>query len=284
MPDSSGQSPSPQPRNRDDLLLARLEVVTANLDKLDAKIERVESKQVAKEPQNWWTLAAQILALPALIITMYMQINQGGESKQAAVLTQAQVAKTQAEELKTRAELQELLEKLSRSKETDARVYKQQLDRLLPQIDAALTTLTKLNVTSGAKATQDVLARYLLIWVFLTAIGITFSIIGFFWNSLFVVATTTLQALRPDYDAPEAARRRFRRIEKFQRFLPVLIPLPGIAHIAVDITIFGAVLIPLFDLLAKEMGSPITFGSILSNLWRLRFGDAIEALRRVVFP
>jgi len=80
---------------RDELVLAKLETLTAKLERLETR-----AQSPSKEPQSWWVIAAQLLALPALIVTMYFQLSQSGAQRETADLSRAQTLKTQTEELK----------------------------------------------------------------------------------------------------------------------------------------------------------------------------------------
>lgn len=257
----------------DPLLLAKLDLLTAKVDKLDAKPE-------SPKERSWITVAVQALALPALVATMYLQVSQGGESRSSSELSHAETAKVRTEELKTRAELQIVLDQLESKRAASVEAYEAQLEKSLPAIDATLQRLDSLNQAAQKRLTQDNVAKYLLVWVFLRALGIFFHTLNLFWGSSLAMLSTAIFHKGSD----RYRRRRERRRKIFQYLLPVLSPLPSVLALAVDVTLFGAILLPLFDEVAAQMGSSVRFSPILRDLVAFRFGPAVDQIRGALFP
>lgn len=265
-----------------DVRSERLVSVEAALDRLErrteAGLERVEKSTAGKEEETWWSLATKFLGLPALIVLMYLQLSQGREASESAEVRRAEAAKLQTEELKTRAEVQMLLDSLTAKRAASLGAYQQQLDRTLPQLSKSLERLDQLNTGVTQRVGRDDLSRYLVLWVFLQALGVFFTIAHTFWGALVSMTTSALFSWRSHSERAERLRRVVSVVQ------PALYPLPNVLHVAVDVTLFGAVLIPLFNQLASSLGSQISFQSIVQRLSRLDFAGAIELIHAVVFP
>lgn len=260
----------------------QLSTVTLAVDRLerrtDSSIEKLDKLAANDKPkETWWGVATKVLGVPALVVLMYMQLSQGKEATDTAALKRAEIAKVNTEEIKTRAELQTTLDELTAKRAVGTEEYQRQLSRTLPELTASLDRLQQLNVAAVPTVRQDNLTRYLLVWVFLIAVGVLFSIINSVWSPLVSIASSTMYAIN---------RGGSKRAERVRRLVPVLQPLlypiPSLLHILIDVALFTAVLIPLFNQLAASVGSPVTFEQIVRSLARFDFTRAVELLRSVV--
>jgi len=105
---------------------SKLGLIEAKLDVLLARVEKAEiaSKIPTKDSQPWWTVAAQILGIPVAVTLILLQWSQTQKAPHDIEKTTAETAKLQTEELKARAELQQILEKLASEKSKGCRSTK----------------------------------------------------------------------------------------------------------------------------------------------------------------
>lgn len=261
----------------------RLGAIEIALERLDRHVEANTTKVEAvaaetKADTSWTSVAIKWLGVPAIVMVMYLQMHQGREASASVDLKRAETAKTAVDELKTRAEIQQMLQDLEKKRTQNLVAYEDELRKTLPHLTQSLQKLQQLDAAAATTGRQRDLSRYMLIWIFLTALGLVFNILHTLWSPLVSAASGAWHS-RQWSDSPR--ERRLRAV--FNVLQPLLYPLPSIIHIAVEVSLFGAILIPLFNELAAQMGSPVTFGAIAKELSHLQFADAIQLVRGVVF-
>ncbi|HEV2802293.1 MAG TPA: hypothetical protein VGW12_17610 [Pyrinomonadaceae bacterium] len=258
-----------------------LEPLSTKLDLLSLKLEKLEVTAgiPAKEKQSWWSVATQFLGLPALIILMILQLSQTKQTTYDTDKSVAEAAKIRTEELKTRAELQELLDKLAEKKAIGLATYQQQLNETLPKLEQTIAKLSEFNRADTQRTNMNLFSKYLILWIFLYAVSLFFEIISTLWASFITIFTATVYSR--EYTKDSKFQKRLRKYT--QLFVPILSPLPQILRLAVNAFLLFAVLAPFFNQQSGLLGSQLTFDSIIDSLKHLSIGGAVEKIRQILF-
>lgn len=258
-----------------------LEPLSTKLDLLSLKLEKLEVKAgiPTKEKQSWWSVATQFLGLPALIILMVLQLSQTKQTTYDTDKSVAEAAKIRTEELKTRAELQELLDKLAEKKAIGLATYQQQLNETLPKLEQTIAKLGEFNRVDTQRTNLNLFSKYLILWIFLYAVSLFLEIISTLWGSIITIFTATVYSR--EYIEDSNFQKRLRKYT--QLFVPILSPLPQILRLAVNAFLLFAVLAPFFNQQSGLLGSQLTFDSIIDSLKQLSIGGAVEKIRQILF-
>jgi len=267
-------TPSANDSSKLDLIAARLEVLSARLERAE-----IASKLPTKDRQPWWTVAAQVLGVPAAVMLILFQWSQTQKAPHEIAKTTVETAKLQTEELKARAELQQILEKLADQKGKGIQEYQKQLAETLPRLEATITKVTEFEHLEGQRsaASQPFITKYLLLWIFLMVIHLAFNVFTTLWHSVVSLASAAV------YTARSRKSAFWDRLRRFINFAtPVLYPLPEIGRWAVELAVIVVVLVPFFDQLSGSLGSSLTFDAILQSLKQLNVGEAVHKVRTLV--
>jgi hypothetical protein len=263
-----------------EILTAKLETLSSRVDNVSMKVDAAAMKAglPTDQKQPWWTTLTAVLGIPGLIFLMYLQFSQGGEAKANTQKSIAETEKVRTEELKARAELQTELETLTAKKTQGITLYQKQLNESLPKLQQ---TIEKLNAATLAKQSvnRDLLLQYVLLWIFIWGIGLMFNLISMAWNYATSVPFTLFFSLRNSHS---------KLSERIQRIAPVAITVlgavPGILRVSVEVFIFFALFVPLFDQVATSSGSPVRFQGVAHSVRSLQIGEAIGQVRHALFP
>lgn len=259
----------------------QVEVVSAKLEQISTQLKLLEIKtqdraEAPQKPESWRSIVVQVIAIPAALVALFLQFGQAKDLPLQKDKTVAEISKTQTEELKTRAELQQLLDQLAEKKGQGIAVYQQQLDESLPKINATLDRISGLNRSLRSESSLTLLMKYVVLYIFWNALRLVFSAIGMVWNPMIAGFLITIRS--------RLSKSRYR--ERWTRLLDVstiiLAPLPNIAFTVIEIGFFVVVLWPLFDQLAASLGTDVRFQEIASRIVHLHFGQAIGLLRQVI--
>ncbi len=262
------------------MLEGQLQSLFNRLEALDVKLER-QNLQLQQQPkdakqQPWWATTIQFLGLPALLIAMFLQFGQATEVPGNKAKTEAETNKLNTEELKARAELQEIVLRLEAKQGESASASAHELREVLPDLRDAVDRLQR---TSTANSSALLVAKYLVIWGVLTAISLVFEIVGHLWTPL-VGSVTNLFYHSPEDRAPSRWRRQLAR--RFNLVQPLLYPLPFLAQWLVQVAVFAALVIPLFNTAAATLGSTITLQSMLEDARHLDLSKALANARQLI--
>jgi hypothetical protein len=292
----------------------RIDGLSRRMDEQARSLEAREAAAAApvakpEERTPWWTIVAGLLAIPAALVTMYMQFNQAQGTLETTERTGVEIEKLRTEELKARTELELLLEDLRARRddagEETAGETATRLEALIPRIEAAQARLDAAaeaaaeaadGAAAGGDAATGLLLRYLLIWVALFAVGLFFEIVQRTWSLLLNLGMDVLFVMRPRWpkDVPdedrEARRAREeayeRRRRTYERILAVaqvtmnpLRALPGFLDWALRIFVFAALILPFGEAVAATLGAPFGFESIWESVAAVDIGEAVGKLR-----
>jgi hypothetical protein len=265
-------SSSSELRPQLEALAQRLEVINLKLERNNLEAQRQPPKDKEKD-QKWWSTAIQFLGLPALVIAMLFQYRQASEIPGNKAKTAAETSKIATEELKARAELQEILNRLEEKKSASNPAFAKEIQQSLPQLQQAIQRLQQLNQQQSAGMSSILIAKYFVIWALLIGLGLVFQIVNHFWYAAISSGISLLYSSPDDRPPPKWRRRLARRLNVVQ---PMISPVPSILHWAVEVVIFAALVIPFFDSIARLLGSPVTLESIIASAKHLDIGEAVR--------
>lgn len=262
-----------------------LYLIKEHLKLLSEKIDNAKAQSGAEKSEKgkaWWTTVVELLGIPAVVVAILVQVNQISDSKGTPEKTFAETEKVKIESLKTRAELEGILNDLAEKKQAGVAAYKAQIEETLPKLESTLQRLHDIEQKSHESTLQRILSVYVSMWIVYAALSLFFEILGHIWAALLNSLSNTLYTLN-DYD-PDKPRNptREKRIRKLQRLIPwihsLFGPLPSIIHWAIRVSIFVAILIPFFDQISHLLGSNETFGSLTAAA---KQGDVPSVIARL---
>jgi hypothetical protein len=270
-----------------ELIAARLDQISSQLNAIETRSELVHEKLKAvegKQPatpakENWRSIVVQIIAVPAALIALFLQFNQAKNLPVDREKEVAEIAKTRTEELKTRAELQGILDGLAEKRGKSLTEYQRQLNDNLPRLEAVLGRMRDLNETSRADSAFQLLMRYVLLYIFWNAIRLVFNAVHAIWGPL--IGTVTVALRNRAYNAMRKGLK-VRWEPLINLFSVIVAPLPSVVHTVIEVAFFVAVLWPLFDLLSASLGSGVRFQQIAASFAHLNFTQAIIMLKSII--
>src|SRR5262245_3026828 len=117
-------------------LLREITALRIDQDKREIERQRLELEDSKKTPppKKWWASAIEILALPAAVIAIVVQLTNASSTVQTTAKTQAETEKIKVEEMKTRVELQKMLDELAETKKKGVTAYRDEIEKTLPQL------------------------------------------------------------------------------------------------------------------------------------------------------
>jgi hypothetical protein len=289
--------------NRLEVLQSKIEITNERVTQVNDKVENsvdelkelnssTKKDKPALQPKSpWWITITGILGVPALLIYMFLQFSQASQSS-------SQIQLNQTEEIKTRAEIQQIINNLETTKTQNPDAYIQQINDVLPKLQTALDKLNDANkVNIGLDAVEN-LYRSMLIIIFAEAVGYILHVFEIVW--FWLTSTFSPIVLRFFYDHPHIISRKKRNSfnkkgiedrtkyrERITNIFTVSVStmnsIPMIVRLVATIFIFTTLTIPLFNQVSLSLGFGISFSSILDHLWKLDLPGAVEILRNALF-
>lgn len=246
--------------------------------RLELQKQLLDAKKPEEKQQPWWVTLTTFLALPALLVVMFLQFNQAGSERQDVKQSQAEAQLAITQELKARADLEITLSDLERKKAKGVAEYQAALDAAVPQLQSLLSQLERSR--AGSNSTLF-LYKFVILWAVWHGLGMVFNIIHSLWNATVGLVTGAVFSYHR-HGRPSARLTRIRTIVQFA--IPALYAVPSILNWAVHIFVFAALIVPLFNEVAVALGSQTTFTSIVESARALNLGEAVEKIRGVIFP
>ena len=154
------EQPAPELESQLRSLFNRLEVLDLKLERQNLQLQ--QPKDEKKQP--WWK--HDLIGLPALLIAMFLQFGQATEVPGNKAKTEAETKKLNTEELKVRAELQEIIQRLEAKQTESASASARELRKVLPDLREAVARLQDAQKTSSGNTSTStsLVAKYLVIW------------------------------------------------------------------------------------------------------------------------
>ncbi|VVO50382.1 hypothetical protein PS862_00281 [Pseudomonas fluorescens] len=264
----------------------------AEVERLSMKIERMKLEQkrkevdaAAKPPQKaWWTSAIEFLALPAAVIAIVSQLTGTIGSVHDQEKTQAETQKIRTEEVKTRAELEGLLDDLAQKKQAGVESYRAEIEKTLPQLQDTLTRLRSIKADSDRAILERALPKYILLWVLFHAVGLIFDVIAQAWSALLTSASMAVFNRRRPSDSNAKKIARWDQVMRTTQWIIAFAGMiPNILRWSIQLSIFLALMVPLFNETAHLLGSDTTFDSIVELAKHLDLSGIIEKMREIMF-
>ncbi|WP_163878354.1 hypothetical protein [Rhizobium laguerreae] len=271
---------------------AQLQFLTNQIISLQNQIERAELDRQKKangdikEPQRrpWWVTAVEILALPAAIIAIVVQFTAASGNVETNEKTRAETAKIQVEEVKTRVELQSMLDELADKKAKGIDNFRVETEALLPKIDATIQKLRALDSETGARALSVILIKYIMLWVLFHFIGLIFDVIYQIWNTSMSAVSTYVFSLSFQRKDGTYNREKSERLRKYFTWaMIVLQQVPSVLRWSLELSVFIALMIPLFNEASAAIGSQTTFETVLHASKNFDIGEALSAMKATLF-
>lgn len=264
---------------------AELRALDHKLEVLSLKMDKQSLEAATKAPSSkpWWGTVVEFLALPAAILAIVFQIYQTTGSVQTQEKTAAETQKIKTEEIKTRAELEQLLDTLAEKKQKGVAAYKDEIEKTLPKLQEAAERLKALEGQPTRLLIQSAVAKFVILWILFHAIGLVFDIFSQLWSTLLSSSAMAIfnRKHRPNDEKNYEKRERTRRITTWA--VAILGPVPSVLRWSVQLSIFIALMIPLFNEISHMLGSDLAFANVLESAKGLRIGEAIGKVKQILF-
>lgn len=133
--------------------------------KIDQRRRDSEAANKAPLAKPWWASAIEFLALPAAIVAIVLQLTQASSNVQTSAKFEAETAKLRTDEVKTRVELQRMLDDLAETKKRGITAYREEVEKAIPQLQQTIERLRILEAQSKTVTLERSIAKYVLLWV-----------------------------------------------------------------------------------------------------------------------
>jgi hypothetical protein len=261
------------------LLLAKLDTITARLDTFDA---RSQQRTPTTEREPWWATVTKFLGLPAAAIALLLNVTTVRHDSYETDKLAAETSKIKTDELKTRADLAQQLDALDKSRAAGTAAYRAELEATLPKIEDSLARLRVLNESARLTDTS-VLYKSLIVATFISTVWLMISVLSTVWGSLSTLIFVSV------YQTTERANdrgKRFQWFEKWKGRLPLIVGIWSsfwsIGRKWLEVFLFLALTIPLFNLATHALGSSLTLQDVSQDLIHLRLTEALDKIRDVL--
>jgi hypothetical protein len=169
---------------------AESQLFIARLDNLSKDIEllRRDGSDTAKdastkdEGTKWYAKLVQILAIPAAIIAIFLQVGQFHTNTESDSKIEAETAKLRIDRLSGQVELEKKLDELQKSRVADANSLN--LNDTISKLKEAISESEKLREAETKGALVDVFMRFIIVWFLYNAWGVFFGILSLLWNTI----------------------------------------------------------------------------------------------------
>ena len=265
-----------------EVLKAKMELISLKLDQQST----TAGKDNSSDKKAWWTTAVEILALPALVVAILLQVSQTTSNIGVPEKTAAETAKIRTEELKARVELESLIDGLAEKKGEGIAEYREEIEKTIPRLEETIEKLSKIERQSEKWSIEALFALYIVLWIVYVGVSLVFEIISHIWSTILNSVSNMIYGLDSyDPDNPISKKRR-KVIERLRKIVPwvhsFLGPVPHLIEWAIRLSIFIALLIPFFDQVSLFLGSNHNFESILESAKSLDLGGVIAKLKSIL--
>jgi hypothetical protein len=273
-------------QNKADNLTTNVYQLQSNVNDVEGKVEDIKKAYQGSDQKPKPTKMESyiqfftVLTLAVGIILTFTNIFKSGPENNKTI---AETEQINTETLKTRVELQQMLDQLETNRSKGVDEYNKQLNEMLPQLQTTITKLNELNDTNSKDVVVENLYKSLLIGIFGTAVFFFLRTFSILWSWLTSSLRNIFYALRPNWKE-EKKLQKYEQTQKFINLIdPVLMHVPSLVFLIVEIYIFTSLSIPLFDSVSASLGSNVRFSPVLSKLWGLDLRSAVEMLRAALF-
>lgn len=277
--------PDEQPTELKNIVQSEIRPLTDRIELLTLKMEKQALEASVKTPtaKPWWATVLEFLALPAAILAIVFQIAQTTGTVGTQAKTEAETEKIKTEEIKTRVELQQLLDTIAEKRQKGAEAYKDEIEKTLPKLQETVERLKAVETQSNRFLIESALAKYVILWIIFHAVGLVFDIFSQLWSTLLSSGAMAVFNRKPK-DRDDKSREKSERLRRLASWsVAVLSPIPSILRWSIQLSIFIALMIPLFNEVSRALGSDLTFHAVFESAKALRIGEAIGKVRMILF-
>jgi hypothetical protein len=177
-----------------------------------------------------------------------------------------------------------MLDDLAETKKKGVVAYREEVEKTLPQLQSTIEKLRAIESQSGAATLERSIAKYILLWVLFHFVGLIFDVIFQVWSALLNGASTLLYSLKfKDKNGHEDYERKRRLSNYIHWGHLVLDPVPTVLRWSLQLSIFVALMIPLFDEVANALGASIPFEVVMNQAKNLEIGAALSTMKQLLF-
>ncbi|MFD2937084.1 hypothetical protein [Spirosoma flavum] len=266
-------------KNDIDSLSNKVVAVSNTLERLTDKIDansKANKAGFAEKLEGWIKNLTLFLSIPGIVVVLFIQLKQ---PENVTADTQAKLADARqknAEALKLENEIQLSFDSIKRKSSKDVAAYNELLDDKLPKLQNIISRFETVRIQNQS---QNLIFKYIILWIIFVGLGWFFGLFSTFWSSLIALAFFILNK-RAEKIKIEKNRKRFRNISQYS--IIILSPLPTILKIIVEISIFFALMIPIFNETAILLGSDKSFQSVSKEFSKFHIEAAIDSVKQII--
>lgn len=269
-------------QNKADNLDSKMSSITDKTKTIEDKIDKDKSEE--KHP--WWFYVSQFATILGVIAVIVLNLSQASQVGPTNEKTVAETQKIRTEELKTRAELEKLLDDLATEKSKGLDAYEEQLNRVLPELQSTIEKLSELDSASSKYDTVANLYKNMLIAMFLMAVLFFLNTFSIIWSWLTGTLISAFYSLRPKAKIKNGIVQKtwFDRMQNYiSMFASMLGNVPAVAILLVEVYVFTSLSVPLFDSVSASLGTDLKFASVLDHLWKFDLPGAVNMIKQALF-
>jgi hypothetical protein len=266
-------------KNDIDSLSNKLGAVSNTIDKLANKLDPDAKSQktgLVEKLEGWLKSLILILGIPGIIVTLFIQLRQPDNVKADTESKLAEARQKNAEAMKLEREIQASIDTIKLKSTKDIEAYNSLLNDNLPNLQTVINQFENARVQAQ---NQNIMFKYIILWVIFIGLGGFFELFSTFWSSLVTFSYLIIDR-RSTKVKNENTRRRFRNISQFA--IVILSPFPTILKIIIEISIFFALMVPIFNETAILLNSDKSFESVSKEFSKLHVGKAIDTVRQII--
>ncbi|WP_457798922.1 hypothetical protein [Methylocystis sp. S23] len=270
---------------------AQNDILARKIELLELELKKRDVEAAAKSPaaKPWWSSLVEILALPAAIIAIVFQLTQMSGNVQTEAKTEAETSKIRVEEIKTRAELQEILDTLAEKKQKGVVAYRDEIEKTIPKLQETVDRLRTANLLAAPGLLGRSLAKFVLLWILIHAVSLAFDVISQIWgafiSSLSIFSNGMAEKLVKGRD--KYGNVDYKKVNKIRSmislFTVMLSFVPSILRWSIQISIFLALFIPLFDEIILALGSNRSFNEVLTLAKQYDLSGMLAVMKEILF-
>lgn len=238
-------------------------------------------------PKPLWTTLVEVIGVPAAIAGLVLQITNVTGSVSTNEKTKAETEKIRTEEIKSRVEIQAMVEKLATAKDSNSTSYNRDFDAALPELKKAIDRLDQARQSmpmSSQQRAQDSISKFVILWIVYHFVGLVFDILNPIWSSL-TTAPMLLLVSKWNPKKKDGSSDYERKQAVIARCQVAIIPVslvPMILRWSIQLSIFLTLLVPLFNEQTYILGSKATFNEIIKDAREMRLSKALTTVKSIL--
>lgn len=259
------------------------EELARRLQLLELELRKRELESATK-PKAWWATVLEFLTLPAAVLAIVIQLTQASGNIKTETKTEVETTKAKVDTEKALLETEKLQLELAALRSKGPAVATQDVERLVPRLEESVERLRALQAQPQQPLLSAALAKFVVLWILFHAIGLVFDVIQQVWGSM--LSGTVLYVFNKEQPHPhdeKQARKHRTRLKLAQWAAAILSPVPSVLRWSLQLSVFVALMIPLFDEVARTLGSGFVFDTLIRQAAHLELGEALATLKQLLF-